>query len=136
LSYTDEPGATGASTNWAAFVDTLYIYGGVRMGFPKLPTVGGFKVDVRGTGETSDEFDGTAKARSKRDSNIEKSVSRPDDRDRDPKDIKREQDEKNLQAAKKLKIGAQEGGEEVKTIASQNAEIMRKRLELQLKEKK
>jgi hypothetical protein len=106
------------------------------MGFPKLPTVGGFKVDARPTGETSDEFDGTAKARSKRDRNIEKSVSGVDERDRDPKAIKKEQDERNLQAAKKLKIGAQEGGEEVKTIASQNAEIMRKRLEMQLKEKK
>src|SRR4030095_14512383 len=106
------------------------------MGFPKLPTVGGFKVDVGITGGTSDEFDGTAKARSKRDRNIEKSVSHPDDRDRDPKAIKSEQDEKNLQAAKKLKIGAQENGQDVKSIASQNAEIMRKRLELQLKEKK
>lgn len=106
------------------------------MGFPKLPTVGGFKVDVRPTGGTSDEFDGTAKARSKRDSNIEKSVSRPDERDRDPKAIKREQDEKNLQAAKKLKIGAQESGEEVKTIASQNAQIIRQQLDAKLKEKK
>ena len=106
------------------------------MGVPKLPTVGGFKVDVGITGSTSDEFDGTAKARSKRDHSIEKSVSRTDDRDRDPKAIKSEQDEKNLQAAKKLKIGAQENGEEVKSIAAQNAEIMRKRLEMQLKEKK
>lgn len=106
------------------------------MGFPKLPTVGGFKVDVGLTGGTSDEFDGTAKARSKRDRNIEKSVSGTDERDRDPKAIKSEKDEKNLQAAKNLKIGAQESGEEVKTIGRQNAEIMRKRLEMQLKEKK
>ncbi len=106
------------------------------MGVPKLPTVGGFKVQVGVTGETSDEFDGTAKARSKRDRNIESSVSRTDERDRDPKAIKREQDEKNLQAAKKLKIGAQESGEEVKSIANQNAQLMRKHLEAQLKEKK
>ena len=106
------------------------------MGFPKLPTIGGFKVEVGYKGGTSDELDGTAKARSKRDRNVEKSVSGKDDRDRDPKDIKREQDEKNLQNAKKIKIGTQESSEEVKTIANQNAEIMRKHLEMQLKEKK
>ena len=106
------------------------------MGFPKLPTVGGFKVQVGVTGETTEEFDGTAKARSKRDRNIEGSVSHTDDRDRDPKAIKREQDEKNLQNARKLKIGAQEGGEEVKSIGRQNAELIRKHLEAQLKDKK
>ncbi|MCI0411407.1 hypothetical protein L0222_01255 [bacterium] len=128
----------GSSTNCVGLVDTCivdtYIWR-CLMGFPKLPTVGGFKVDVGLTGGTSDEFDGTAKARSKRDRNIEKSVSRADERDRDPKAIKSEQDEKNLQAAKKLKIGAQEGGEEVKTIASQNAQIMRQYLDAKLKEK-
>ena len=102
------------------------------MSFPKLPTVGGFKVSVVPTGETDDQFDGTAKTNTKRERNIENTMTRPDERNLDPRALKKEQDEKNLQAARKLKMG-QEGAEEVKTIANQQAQMIRQALEKQLK---
>lgn len=106
------------------------------MGFPKLPTVGGYQVDIKPTTSTDDQFDGTAKANKKRDGNIEKAATRPDERDIDPRTIKKEQDERNLQAAKKMKIGEQEAGNEVKTVANQQAQIIRQYLDDQLKNKK
>lgn len=105
------------------------------MGFPKLPTVGGIKVEISPTGSTSDLYDGTAKTNTKRHREIEKTMTPRDERDIDPKTIKRERDEKNLQAAKNIKIGEQQGGNEVKTVANQQAQIVRQMLEKQIKDK-
>ena len=106
------------------------------MGFPKLPTVGGFQVGVHPTGETDDQFDGTAKTNTKRERNIENAMTRPDERNLDPRALKKEHDEKILQAAKKLKIGEQGGAEDVKNVANQQSQIVRQMLEQQLKNKK
>jgi hypothetical protein len=103
------------------------------MGIPKLPSIGGFQVEISPKTSTDDQYDGTAAANKKRARNAEKAVTPRDDRDMDPRQLKKEQDERNLQAAKKLKIG-DEGHAEIKTVAEQQAKIIRQALDQQLKD--
>ena len=101
------------------------------MGFPKLPTIGGFKVDVSVPTSTDDKYDGTAKTNTKRDRDIERVTTHRDERDLDPRSLKKEQDEKNLQGARKIKIG-DDGHQEIKTVADQRARMIRATLDKQL----
>lgn len=101
------------------------------MGILKLPTFGGVKVDVTVTTSTDGKLDGTAKARTARDRDVERSASRRDERDVDPKKLKKEQDEKNLKGAKKIKIG-DDGRQEIRTVAEQQAKMIRAALDKQL----
>jgi len=102
------------------------------MGIPKLPTFGGFKVEISPTMSTDDKYDGTAKANTKRDRNVEGAATPPDERNLNPATLKREQDEKNLNGARKLKMGDQ-GQAEIRTVADQQAKIIRQMLDKQLK---
>ena len=103
------------------------------MGIPKLPSFGGYQVEIKPTTSTDDQLDGTARARTKRDRNIEGAASHTDERNIDPRKVKKEHDEKILQDAKNMKIGEGDHATERKTIADQNAKMIRQALEKQLK---
>ena len=103
------------------------------MGIPKLPSVGGFNVEVSPKMSTDDKYDGTAKANTKRDRDIERVVTGTDERDIDPRTVKKEHDEKILQAAKKIQIGEGDHAAEIKSVADQRSQMIRQTLEKQLK---
>jgi hypothetical protein len=103
------------------------------MGVPKLPTVGGYKIEISPKGSTDDQFDGAGRTGGKRDKNIRESATRTDERNVDPRKVKQEHDEKILQDAAKMKIGEDGHANEIKTIADQNARFLRNSLEKQLK---
>jgi hypothetical protein len=103
------------------------------MGFPKLPTVGGYKVEISPKGSTDDQLDGAGRTGGKRDKNIREAATRSDERNVDPRKVKQEHNEKILQDAAKMKIGEDEHASEVKSVAAQNAKILRQNLEKQLK---
>jgi len=105
------------------------------MGIPKLPTVGGYKVDVTPKTSTSDTYDGTAAAKTKQDRGAEKAASHTDERDIDPRKTKKEHDEKILQDARKMDFDGQ-NAKDVKSIAEQNAKMLRDALNKQLQQKK
>src|SRR5262245_31849725 len=98
------------------------------MGFPKLPTVGGYKVSISPKTSTDDTYDGTAKTNIKRDRKTEASVTRTDERDIDPRTVKKEHDAKILESARKMDLNGQ-GAAEVKSIADQQARMIRNTLD-------
>jgi hypothetical protein len=115
------------------FVENTFS-GGVQMGFPKLPTVGDYKVSISPKTSTDDTYDGTAKTETKKDRNVETSLTPRDERDIDPRKIKKEHDAKILESAKKMDFDGQ-NAKEVKSIADQQAKMIRATLEKQLQEK-
>ncbi len=56
-------------------------------------------------------------------------MTRPDERNVNPATVKREHDEKILKDAKKMKMGEDGHAAEVKTVADQQAKIIRQTLE-------
>jgi hypothetical protein len=103
------------------------------MGFPKLPTVGGYKVQISPKMSTDDQLDGAGRTGGKRDKNIREAATPTSERNVDPRTVKQEHDEKILQDAAKMKIGEDQHASEIKTVADQNAKLLRQMLEKQLK---
>jgi|GEM_PF-3453315 len=103
------------------------------MGIPKLPTFGGIKVEISPKMSTDDQLDGAGRTGRKRDSNVRGAATPSDEKNLDPRPLKKEHDEKILNDAKRLKIGEDGHAAEVRTLADQQAKIIRQTLEKQLK---
>ena len=104
------------------------------MGFPKFPTVGDYKVSISPKMSTDDTYDGTAKTNTKKDREIETAATHTDERDIDPRKVKKEHDARILESARKMDLNGQ-GAAEVKSIAEQQSKILRNTLEKQLQQK-
>jgi len=103
------------------------------MGFPKLPTVGDYKIQIGPKMSTDDQLDGAGRTGGKRDKNIREAATPSDERNIDPRTVQQQHDEKILQDAAKMKIGEDGHANEIKGIADQNAKLIRQSLEKQLK---